>query len=137
MRGEKGLGLERKAENGLLAFLLLTGANGLTHFAGSLAAHGFEERLSEGQFRREGDGHLRPSNRLQRQPVAAHELEGQKERQQPEGSVHQGRMIEDGVGALSTEKPFEGVLRDKTPHRLFTPAKSRSRATHGVAVSRV
>lgn len=88
LRREEGLGLEREAENGLLTFLLLTGANRLTHFAWSLAAHGFQDRLSEGQFRRESDGHLRPSNRLQRQPVAAHELEGQEERQQPEGSDH-------------------------------------------------
>jgi hypothetical protein len=113
LRREEGLGLEREAENGLFTFLLLTGANRLTHFAWSLAAHGFQDRLSEGQFRRECNGHLRPSNRLQRQPVAAHELEGQEERQQPESSVHQGGMIADVVGALSTEKPVTGSFETK------------------------
>jgi hypothetical protein len=34
--------------------------------------------------------------------VAAHELEGQEERQQPESSVHQGGMIASWEGALST-----------------------------------
>lgn len=79
LRGEKGLGLEGEPEDGLLAFVLLRGTNGFAHFARCLAADGFEDGFADGHVSREGDRHFRPSNRLQRNPVAAHELEGQKE----------------------------------------------------------